>query len=110
MGGRYTWEKVGISQAAGNVFGVDPNSPAATQSEKLSAPAWTASLQYQIDSNNMIYASQRGSFRSGNLNGTVAPFTDPLTGQPANFFKNEKVRDFELGYKFNGFLGDAPLS
>ncbi len=109
LGGRYTWEKVGISQAAGNVFGVDPNSPAATQSEKLSAPAWTASLQYQIDPNNMIYASQRGSFRSGNLNGTVAPFTDPLTGQPANFFKNEKVRDFELGYKFNGFLGDAPL-
>lgn len=52
----------------------------------LSAPAWTASLQYQIDSNNMVYFNQRGSFRSGNLNGTAAPFTDPLTGQPANLF------------------------
>jgi iron complex outermembrane receptor protein len=109
LGGRYTWVNVGITQAPGNVFGVDPNSPAATQSKKLSAPAWTASLQYQIDSNNMVYASQRGSFRSGNLNGTVAPFIDPLTGGPANLFKNEKVHDFELGYKFNGRLGNVPL-
>jgi iron complex outermembrane receptor protein len=109
LGGRYTWVNVGITQAPGNVFGVDPNSPAATQSKKLSAPAWTASLQYQIDSDNMIYASQRGSFRSGNLNGTVAPFIDPLTGGPANLFRNEKVHDFELGYKFNGRLGNAPL-
>jgi len=107
-GGRYTWDKVGITQAAGNVFGVDPNSAAATQSKKLSAPAWTASLQYQLDRESMIYVSQRGSFRSGNLNGTVAPFTDPLTGKPANLFKNEKVRDFELGYKFNGRIGDVP--
>ena len=109
VGGRYTWEKVGITQAPGNVFGVDPNSAAATQSKKLSAPAWTFSLQYQIDRANMIYFSQRGSFRSGNLNGTVAPFTDPLTGKAANLFKNEKVHDFELGYKFNGRIGDLPV-
>lgn len=108
LGGRYTWVNVGITQAPGNVFGVDPNSPAASQSKKLSAPAWTASLQYQINANNMVYFNQRGSFRSGNLNGTVAPFIDPLTGGPANLFKNEKVHDFELGYKFNGRIGDAP--
>ena len=100
---------MGIRQAAGNVFGVDPTSPAADQSKKLSAPAWTASLQYQIDSANMIYFNQRGSFRAGNLNGTVAPFIDPLTGNPANQFKNEKVHDFELGYKFNGRLASMPV-
>lgn len=105
LGGRYTWVDVAIRQEPGNVFGVDPNSAAASQSRSLKAPAWTASLQYQIDSNNMVYFSQRGSFRSGNLNGTVAPFIDPLTGSPANFFKNEKVHDFELGYKFNGDIG-----
>jgi len=109
LGGRYTWEKVGIHQAAGNVFGVDPTTPAADQSDKLSAPSWTASLQYQIDPNNMVYFNQRGSFRSGNLNGTVAPFTDPLTGKPANQFKNEKVHDFEIGYKFNGRISDMPV-
>lgn len=107
-GGRYTWVTVGIRQNAGNVFGIDPNSPGADQEAKLSAPAWNASIQYQIDSNNMVYASQRGSFRSGNLNGTVAPFTDPLTGKPANLFRNEYVHDFELGYKFNGRIGSAP--
>jgi iron complex outermembrane recepter protein len=109
LGGRYTWEKVGIRQAEGNVFGVDPNSPAADQSTNLSAPAWTASLQYQIDSNNMVYFNQRGSFRAGNLNGTVAPFTDPLTGKAANLFKNEKVHDFEFGYKFNGRISSVPV-
>ena len=110
LGGRYTWVKVGITQAAGNPFGVDPNSPGASQSKKFSAPAWTASLQYQIDPHHMVYASQRGSFRSGNLNGTVIPFDDPLTTtvDPANLFKNEKVHDFEVGYKFNGRIGNAP--
>jgi iron complex outermembrane receptor protein len=108
LGGRYTWVDVGIKQAPGNVFGIDPASPAASQSDSLSAPAWTAALQYQIDPNNMVYFDQRGSFRSGNLNGTVAPFTDPLTGRPANLFKSEKVHDFELGYKFNGHIAGAP--
>lgn len=108
VGGRYTWVTVGITQNAGNVFGVDPLSPAATQEQKLSAPAWTFNLQYQINPSNMIYFAQRGSFRSGNLNGTVAPFTDPLTGRSANFFKNEYVHDFEVGYKFNGHIGNVP--
>jgi iron complex outermembrane receptor protein len=108
VGGRYTWVDVGISQNAGNVFGINPLSPSASQDEKLSAPAWTFNLQYQVDSSNMVYFAQRGSFRSGNLNGTVAPFTDPLTGRPANFFKNEYVHDFELGYKFTGRLGNVP--
>ena len=109
LGGRYTWVDVTLNQELGNVFGVDPTSAAASQSEKFKAPAWTASLQYQINPDNMIYFSQRGSFRSGNLNGTVVPFADPLTGRPANLFKNEKVHDFELGYKFNGDLGDIPV-
>ena len=108
LGGRYTWVTVGITQNAGNVFGVDPASAAATQENKLSAPAWNASLNYQIDNNNMVYFSQRGSFRSGNLNGTVAPSVDPLTGNAANSFKNEYVHDFEVGYKFNGRIGGAP--
>ncbi len=108
LGGRYTWVDVTLQQEPGNVFGVNPASAAALQKRKFKAPAWTASLQYQINADNMVYFSQRGSFRSGNLNGTVAPFTDPLTGSPANSFKNEKVHDFEIGYKFNGSLGSIP--
>jgi iron complex outermembrane receptor protein len=101
-GGRYTWEKVWLAQAPGNVFGDTTFIP---QTRKLSAPAWTASLQYQIDNHNMIYLSQRGSFRSGNFNGTVAP---AIAGPNTNFFGNEYVKDLELGYKYNGFVGNAP--
>lgn len=108
LGGRYTWVDYGLSQAPGNVFGIDPTTSSATQSHSESAPSWTVSLRYELDSNNMVYFDQRGSFRSGNFNGTVAPFTDPLTGRPANLFKAEKVHDFELGYKFNGRVLGAP--
>jgi len=101
-GGRYTWENVSLAQAPGNVFGDTTYIP---QKRKLSAPAWTASLQYQIDNNNMIYVSQRGSFRSGNFNGTVAPV---IAAPNTNFFGNEYVKDLELGYKFNGRVAGAP--
>jgi len=106
LGGRYTWESIGIAQAPGNLFDF-VNSfgtivyNTAPQSKKLSAPAWTASVQYQITPNHMVYASQRGSFRSGNFNGTVTPGGD-------NYFGNENVHDFEVGYKFSGRIGRAP--
>jgi iron complex outermembrane receptor protein len=107
LGGRYTWESVGISQADGSVFTL--GGPVAPESKNLSAPAWTFNLQYQVDPHNMVYFSQRGSFRSGNFNGTVSPFNNPATDTPSNFFKNEYVHDFELGYKFNGYVANAPV-
>jgi iron complex outermembrane receptor protein len=101
-GGRYTWENVSLAQAPGNVFGDTTYIP---QKRKLSAPAWTASLQYQIDNNNMIYIAQRGSFRSGNFNGTVAPV---IAAPNTNFFGNEYVKDLEIGYKYNGRVAGRP--
>lgn len=106
LGGRYTWESVGISQANGSVFTL--GGPVGPEHAKLSAPAWTFNVQYQADPHNMFYFSQRGSFRSGNFNGTVSPAQNSLTNLPTNFFKNEYVHDFELGYKFNGHIADAP--
>jgi iron complex outermembrane receptor protein len=102
-GGRYTWESVSLMQNPGSIFIVSGVTTAsAVQSRKLSDPSWTFNLQYQIDSSNMIYAAQRGSFRSGNFNTVVLPAND------ANFFGNEKAVDFELGYKFSGSLGNMP--
>ena len=100
-GGRYTWENVSLTQAPGNVFGDTTYVP---QKRKLSAPAWTASLQYQVTPNHMVYFAQRGSFRTGNFNGTVAPV---IAAPDTNFFRNEYVKDFELGHKFNGSIGDS---
>jgi len=104
LGGRYTWESVSLSQAKGSLFTIlGITTVGAVQHRDLSAPAWTFNLQYQISPSSMIYFSQRGSFRSGNFNGTVNPSNN------GNFFKNETARDFELGYKFNGRLGTAPF-
>jgi len=106
-GGRYTWESVGISQDPGSVFTL--GGPIPGEHKDLSAPAWTANVQYQADPHSMFYFSQRGSFRSGNFNGTVSPATSPLTGLPENYFTNEYVHDFELGYKFNGRIAEVPV-
>jgi iron complex outermembrane receptor protein len=104
LGGRYTWESVSLSQAPGSLFTVlGVTTVGALQHKNLSAPAWTFNLQYQIDSSNMVYFSQRGSFRSGNFNGTVNPLNN------ANYFGNETAHDFELGYKYSGRVGTAPV-
>ena len=102
-GGRYTWEKVSLRQNPGSIFIVAGVTTAnAVQSRKLSDPSWTFNLQYQIDSSNMVYIAQRGSFRSGNFNTVVLPLND------ANFFGNENAKDFEVGYKFSGRVGNIP--
>ena len=102
LGSRYTWESLGINQNDGSLFTLlNGGTPPAPEHKNLQAPAWTFSLNYQIDPHNMVYFSQRGSFRSGNFNGTVAP--------AFNSFNNEYVKDFELGYKFNGHIADAPV-
>jgi iron complex outermembrane receptor protein len=100
-GGRYTWETVGLRQSPGSVFNLDGTTQLRQEAD-LKDPSWTFNLQYQIDSDNMIYAAQRGSFRAGGFNGAVVPFND------TNFFQNENTYDFELGYKFNGYLGGIP--
>lgn len=102
LGGRYTWEKLHLHQNPGSLFTLPGMPTPPIQNRKLDAPSWTFSLQYQMNPRNMVYFSQRGSFRSGNFNGAVVPYGD------LNFFKNEYTYDFELGYKFNGRLGDMP--
>lgn len=103
-GGRYTWESVSLSQAPGSIFALQGVIPVGqVQHRDLSAPSWTFNLRYQLDSRNMFYIAQRGSFRSGNFNGTVLPLND------SNFFGNEYAQDLELGYKFNGRISGAPF-
>ena len=103
-GGRYTWEKVRLAQADGSVFALAGVSQVGVyQRRNLSDPSWTFNLRYQANDQNMFYIAQRGSFRSGNFNGTVLPLND------ANFFGNENTKDYEVGYKFNGRVGTAPF-
>ena len=94
-GGRYTWETVGMTPYADHAFAA--NFP--VEKRTLQAPSWNANIQWQINSHNQFYFTQRGSFRAGNFNGAVVPYGF------ANFFGNEYTHDFELGYKFNGTIG-----
>ncbi|QKS01870.1 TonB-dependent receptor [Sphingomonas sp. CL5.1] len=104
FGGRYTWESLTLSQATGSIFVISGvTSVGVPQHKNLSAPSWTFNLQYQLNSDNMFYFSQRGSFRSGNFNGTVNPLNND------NSFGSEYAHDFELGYKYNGRVGTVPF-
>jgi iron complex outermembrane receptor protein len=100
-GGRYTWEQVSLRQRTGSLFNLSGDTPL-KQKADLHDPSWTFNIQYQINPQNMIYFAQRGSFRAGGFNGAVVPYNN------TNFFDNENTYDFELGYKFNGYLGDVP--
>ena len=99
-GGRYTWEQVRLRQRTGSLFNLDGTTPL-KQKANLKDPSWTFNIQYQINPENMVYFAQRGSFRAGGFNGAVVPFNN------TNFFGNENTYDFELGYKFNGYLGNV---
>ena len=90
-GGRYTWESLSLLGLPGHLF---PNVP--EQRKQASAPSWTATIQYQFNPQNQVYFTTRGSWRSGNFNGTTVPFNN------ANSFANEYTHDFEVGYKYSG--------
>jgi len=100
-GGRYSWESVSLRQLPGSIFNISGDTPL-REHANLKDPSWTFNIQYQINPENMVYFAQRGSFRAGGYNGAVAPFNN------LNFFGNETTHDFELGYKFSGYLGTVP--
>ncbi|MCG2842021.1 TonB-dependent receptor [Sandaracinobacter sp. RS1-74] len=107
LGGRYTWEKVTLVQGDRSVFGAGQ-----PQRVRQSDPSWTATLDYRISSDLMIYASTRGSWRRGGFNPFNPPTPEPLTAAEdpgGNFFLPERVRDVEIGAKYDGSAGGVPL-
>lgn len=107
LGGRYTWEKITLVQGAQSIFG-----PGQRQSVKQSDPSWTATLDYHVSPDVMVYLSSRGSWRRGGFNPFNPPTPTPLTAANdpgGNFFLPERVRDVEAGVKFEGRAGDVPV-
>lgn len=116
-GGRWTWEQTKLTPTR-RTSGYDGSQddfnlglPGFPASAKLKAnkPSWTLSADYKISDALMVYVSQRGSWRTGGFNGTAA---NALAGGQftANSFEPETTYDFEVGTKFNGFLGDMPAN
>jgi iron complex outermembrane receptor protein len=95
-GGRYTWETVGMTPYADDVFATGYP----YEHRTVKAPSWNANLQWQFTSEMQVYFTQRGSFRAAGFNGAVTPV------ELKNFFKNEYTHDFEVGFKFAGRIGE----
>jgi iron complex outermembrane receptor protein len=124
-GFRYGQDKIRGRQLPGGFYTTgspfEVANPGLQQEQKLSFknPSWTASVDYQVTPDLMIYATQRGSWRAGGLNFPVPPYpfdgtglvTDenPL-GLVGNIFKPEKSRDIELGAKYSGSVGDVRIN
>lgn len=105
-GFRYTWEKVAVSQLpGGNGFNVPGTSNTLTQ--KGDKPSWTAGIDYKPNSNLMVYAVTRGSWRSGGVNG-VAPMRPFTASGGGALFKPESAKDVEVGVKWHGDLAGRP--
>ncbi|WP_157221095.1 TonB-dependent receptor [Flavisphingomonas formosensis] len=76
-------------------------------STKSTLPSWTVGLDYQATEHLLLYFAQRGSYRSGSINGSAASFS-PERGFYTDPFKPEKTYDFEIGAKFGGRIGTMP--
>jgi iron complex outermembrane receptor protein len=72
-------------------------------SEDFSAPSYNISLDYKIDTNQLIYVAHRSGYRSGGFTSTAQR---PLQYEP---FDKETVKDIELGYKADLDIFDSPL-
>lgn len=116
-GVRWTWDQRSIStfatiqaltsatpacriRAAGNVI---PSDCSVSLDYKNNAPTWTASLDYKIDGNNMIYIAHRRGYRSGGVNNRA------YTPADTQSFKPERVDDIEIGLKTTNRLGGVPI-
>jgi len=109
-GFRYTWETDSLSypldallpSKGGAVLGGEPS-----ESKVFSAPSWQVGFEYQISPQLLLYAVQRGSWRSGGFN-AYSP-SNPTTAQfKGNEFLPEKTQDIEVGAKFRGEVRSMP--
>jgi iron complex outermembrane recepter protein len=103
LGGRYTWSKHKLHPLPTDLyFGAEE------EQVTFKKPSWQVGLEYQVNSNVLVYLEQRGSWRSGGFNGTAPPVPLPGT-EGGNMFLPETVKDVEVGTKFRGDIAGVPL-
>ncbi len=110
-GFRYTSEKVAKSVLPNDAQRIALGEPAPpgfsyNKSRTFSNLSWTVGGQYQTD-DHLFYVTSRRSYKSGGFNGSLAPRDgDASTG--GDSFDEMRITDIELGWKFNGNVGDMP--
>jgi iron complex outermembrane recepter protein len=111
-GARYTDEKVGLQTLPADISFSDPAAEQATyepdQSKSYRNVSWTTGLQEQLNSNLLLYAASRRSYRNGGYNTSERPVPG-LGTDGGDGYDRETVTDFELGTKYQGEFADIPV-
>ncbi|MFS0736615.1 TonB-dependent receptor [Sphingomonas sp. 1P06PA] len=102
-GARYTKEKISIRILPRDISFSDPAAVQATydptQSKSYGNLSWTLGLQDQVNTNLLLYAVTRRSYRNGGFNNVVRPVPG-LGINGGNGYGIETVTDAELGVKY----------
>ena len=108
-GVRYTREKVRLTRQPDDIYVTHPNPvyDLKPQSRTFKKYSWQLGLQEQLD-NVLLYVVSRHSFRSGGFN-SIAPPIDGFGNEGGSEYRPETATDVEIGAKFHGNLGGAPL-
>lgn len=108
-GARYSSEKVTFLHQLDDVYLAKPNpafvNPLTDTFKKFS---WQLGLQEQVNSNVLLYAVTRRSFRSGGFN-FFAPPVPGFGNDGGSEYKPETATDVEIGAKFKGEIGTVPV-
>lgn len=99
FGGRYAWEKIELEHERGGTFFGLTTPPA-----QFDRASWNIGLEYQANSDVLVYLIARESWRAGGING-VAPPALSATITDTDKFLPEVAQDFETGLKFSGLIG-----
>ncbi len=111
LGVRHTSEKIGsdllpTSTGFAQVL-ANPVTEAVDQSKTFNNISWTIGVQDQLNSDVLLYAVSRRSYKNGGYNGTLVPVIGPgdIGG---NGYLTETDTDGELGVKFQGSIAAMP--
>jgi iron complex outermembrane receptor protein len=107
-GGRYTHEIISMDYLADDslvkALGKGPQGFLNSTNQV----SWQFGVQEQLNSDLLLYAVARHSFRTGGFNFGAAPIGG-LAQQGGVFFKPEITHDVEVGSKYQGTLGGMPV-
>ena len=111
VGARYTHEKIRFETLPADTAYLEPPAVRATfdfdQKKSYGNVSWTLGIQDQINSNLLLYAVSRRSYKNGGYNGIQNP--RPGAGSSGgNEYDLETLTDAEIGIKYRGNAGGIP--
>jgi iron complex outermembrane receptor protein len=110
LGARYTNEKVALANRPGDdgyIPALTDPTQAVNQEQTFKNVSWVARLEEQLNDQVLIYTTVRKAYRNGGYNGVIAPVIGDGTDGGVSY-KTQTVTDVELGFKFEGHLGEMP--